>query len=441
MYGLVRIQVRILIITDEVWNDKIHGNNILTNWFEGFNAEFANIYCSPGQPLNNCCKVYFQVTDKMMLKSFFGGKRAGIELLMDNLQGNNHVIDVEQEDKRLYTFLKSITTESMRALREFLWFYGKYDEDKLKQFIEKFNPDIIFSPRKASLKILRLERIIKKIANKPMVVFTGDDEYSLHQLRFSPVYWILRLKVRKELKKNMSLYSLYYTHSKEQGEIYNKKFNIKTKTLFKCSNFSKIIENKTVNKPIKLVYAGKLYCNRWKSLAEIAKALKKINQYETKMILEIYTKDKLSKKQKRLLDDRKNSFVKGPVSADDLVDIYKNSDIALHVESLDIKNRLLTKFSFSTKIIDCLASGCAVMAICWDQHTGYLYLKEKDAALCINNYHEISKTLQRICDNPDLINEYSMKAVKCGLLNHKKDVVQQNIYNDFTEIINSFNYN
>ena len=61
--------MRLLLITDEVWNDKIHGNNILTNWFEGMDIEIANIYCSPGMPDNQCCQKYFQITDGMMAKS------------------------------------------------------------------------------------------------------------------------------------------------------------------------------------------------------------------------------------------------------------------------------------------------------------------------------------------------------------------------------------
>ncbi len=69
--------MNILLITDEVWNDEVHGNNVLTNWFEGFPANFSNIYCSPGVPKNNVCKNYFQLTDKMMARSLIGSKRAG----------------------------------------------------------------------------------------------------------------------------------------------------------------------------------------------------------------------------------------------------------------------------------------------------------------------------------------------------------------------------
>lgn len=33
--------MRVLLITGEEWNDAVYGNNVLTNWFEGFDAEFA----------------------------------------------------------------------------------------------------------------------------------------------------------------------------------------------------------------------------------------------------------------------------------------------------------------------------------------------------------------------------------------------------------------
>ena len=68
--------MRILIVTDEEWNDIVYGNNILTNWFRGFNAEFAQIYCSPGMPLNNICQRYFRITDDQMVHSLFSAKKS-----------------------------------------------------------------------------------------------------------------------------------------------------------------------------------------------------------------------------------------------------------------------------------------------------------------------------------------------------------------------------
>ena len=69
--------MRILVLSNEVWNDKINGNNVTTNWFEGMKAEFANIYASPEAPYNTCCEKYFQITDTMMLNSIIKGLKAG----------------------------------------------------------------------------------------------------------------------------------------------------------------------------------------------------------------------------------------------------------------------------------------------------------------------------------------------------------------------------
>lgn len=433
-------KLKILIISDEVWSDKIHGNNVLSNWFDGFDAEFANIYCSPGEPSNNCCKKYFQVTDTMMVKSIIKNKKAGNIKYYNQLPGstsfkliNENIIELE--NKKLYSRLKSITTETMRAIRELIWIIGKYDIDKLDKFIKEFNPDIIFAPRLSTLKLLRLEQIVYEIAKVPIVAFTGDDEYSLRQLRFTPVYWIMRFIKRKKMRSIVPMYSLYYTHSEDQAKEYNQIFNIPTKNLLKCGVFTKEKTHSYVNKPIKIVYAGKLYCNRWKSLSEIGKALKIINKDEVKMTLEIYTKDKITRKQAKYLDDGRNIFIRGPVGQDDLKRIYSKSDILLHVESFDLKNRLLTRVSFSTKIIDCLASGCAVMAMCWEKHAGFKYLKKEDAAFMISDKKDIYSILKRITENPKLVTEYANKAVECGIKNHKKEFIQEMLYKDFESIL------
>lgn len=434
-------KIKILVISDEVWSDKEHGNNVLTNWFEGFDAEFANIYCSPGKPDNNICKEYFQVTDKMMFKSLISKQKAGkiFNYRSEDIVENNN--KHENKDMKIYNFLKSINLEVMRVLRETVWILGKYNMIELNHFIENYNPSIIFCARKASLKILRLERIVKNITNAPLVVFTGDDEYSLKQFRFSPIYWIHRFHLRKKLSRNTNLYSLYYTHSEQQGKEYNNKFGVDTKILFKGADFSRVYEEKRINKPMTLIYAGKLYCNRWKSLAKIVHYLKKINIDGVKIELKIYTKDTITKKQDKILNDKKNSYILGPVNVYRLKEIYKEADIALHVESFDIKNKLLTRYSFSTKIIDCLNSSCAVMAICWNQHTGYKYLEGEDAAICIDNYAELQKVLNEIAINPSIVDDYRYKAWKCGSLNHDRKKIQDEMLRDFKEILKKYRTN
>ena len=429
--------MKILLITDDVWNDKIYTNNVLTNWFEGFDAEFANIYLAPGVPDNKCCNKYFQITDKMMLKSIFTHEKAGRMFE----QGNGQIAPIstlpEEGNRAFYSFMKAITTETIRALKDWIWLTGQYNNAELEKFISDFGPDIIFVHRLASRKVLRFERNVAELTNIPFAVFTGDDEYTLTQIRFSPIYWIRRLLLRKDFRNTICLYSKYYTLSLKQANMYRKLFNVDADVLMKCGDFSEDTNNKKIHSPIKMIYAGRLYCNRWKTLIKIKKALEKINNNKVRMILEIYTKDKITKFQRNQLDDGINSFLKSPVDAEELKLIYSNSDIALHVESFDLKNRLITKYSFSTKIIDCLASSCAVVAICSKSHPGYQYLKEKDAAICIGRSADIYSSLKGIANHQKILIKYQEKCRIIGFHNHRKSVVQEKLYKEMLEIIDS----
>ena len=123
------------------------------------------------------------------------------------------------------------------------------------------------------------------------------------------------------------------------------------------------------------------------------------------------------------------------VTSSELQEIYRNADIALHVESFDKKYRYATRVSFSTKIIDLMASTCAIMAICWDKHAGFQYLKKHDAAFCVSNYDEIKITLQKIVENSDLITEFSRTAWSCGTENHTSKIIHKDIYTVFKKII------
>lgn len=429
--------MKILVIADEAWNDDIHGNNVLTNWFEGFDASFCEIYCSPGMPKNNICSSYFQLTDKEMFKSILFSTKAGNKIFLENNKDKVYEVTgkIEYENKKLYIFLKAITGDFLRLVRQIIWCVGKINQEQLNSFLEEEKPDIIFAPRKSSLKLLRLEKYVYNYADLPIVAYTGDDEYSLKQLKVSPFYWIYQFSLRKVMKKQIPNYSLYYTHSLTQAREYHNIFNIPTKQILKCGDFKKQKIHTINNKTLKFVYIGKLYCNRWKTLSLIAKELKEINKNGVKAILEIYTLEHISNRKKRLLHDNVNTFLMGGIEPNKIPEIYKNSDVLLHVESFDLKNKLLTQYSLSTKIIDCLSSGCALWAIGWEKHCGCQYLIEHDCAFVSTTKKEIKNILTKIIESPSLIEEYAIKAYEFGSVHLNKKNIQKMLYQDFLTII------
>lgn len=184
-----------------------------------------------------------------------------------------------------------------------------------------------------------------------------------------------------------------------------------------------------------MVFAGHIYCNRWKSLAAIGDALKEINKDGLKMVLDVYTIDELTKKQAQVLSPDRFINMKGAIPPAKLTEEYQKADIALHVESFDKKYRLATRVSFSTKIIDLMATGCAILAVCWNHHAGYQYLKGHDAAFCVDNFEDILPLLQKIVDNPPLVQKYARKAYECGKQNHSRENIQKQIMDKFQTII------
>lgn len=430
--------MKVLLVIDEMWNDQMHGNNVLSNWFTDIkDIDFAAICCNPGLPQNKSCFKYFQVTDSMMVKSIFG-KKAGkrLNVTMEQMYGNPSSINADDVPVKFYAFMKSITNNFIYVIRDIIWMIGRYDKKELKTFIEDFKPDLVYCPRMFTVKMYRLEKIVRGYTNAPFVAFVADDEVSLNQKSYSLVYWLRRYFHLWLFKKHVGIYKHYYTFSKDQCENYIAEYGVSSSTLYKCGRFEDEIVKEKANQPIRMVYAGSLYCNRWKTLHEIGKALKQINEGKEKIILEIYTRTKLTKKQEEALSPQYSIYMRGSVSPDSLPGIYKSADIALHVESFDEKYKLMTRWSFSTKIIDLMASSCAILAICWNQHTGYKYLKENDAAICVDGYSKLYGTLKQIVENPSIIQEYAHKAFVCGQVNHNKEKIQKQIYKEFSDIIN-----
>ena len=425
--------MKVLIVSAEVWRENTNGGNVLSNIFEGSGYEFAQIYCNPGEPKNKMCKNYYQMTDSMMIRSIFGNEKPG-----KVIRYNEYPYDVsckdqiaEQENKKFYNFFRKHRFEIFYVIRSIIWKLAKWKNEKLENFIKDFNPDIIFAPCYASHELFEIDRFVKKIADVPVISYIWDDNYGLRQFRVDPIYWLNRFVLRKNVRKTFKIYDLIYTMTDEQKKEYEKALNCNMKILKKSGDFEKVPAKQCVNKPIRLIYAGGIYCGRWKTLAKIAESIKEINKDSVKMVLDIFTGNELTEKQKKLLDDGVNSRGHSAIPQEELKEEYRKSDIALHVESFDLKYKLLTRLSFSTKIIDCMASGCAVMAVCWKEHSGYIYLKNNDIAICADDCRDISSVLKRCVDNQNIILEYAQKVKEFGIKNHSYDTIRKEFLGDF----------
>lgn len=425
--------LKVLLLVAEPWRSDDSGGNTIDNFFNGMqNVEFAQVYNSDKMPVNNVCKKYFQISASKVIKGFITRKKVGCELCFDVIVSKNEECIVHQQKiskfNKILRRVKNIRPEFLITVKNVIWRYSNWKTPELESFVKEFNPDVIYAPCYASPFQLALTRYVKKLTGKKIVTWSADDCYSLRQFSLSPFFWLNRFWNRHCLRKTYPYYEEFFSISEDEIEEMSPVVGKQMKVLRKGVNVPNIFIPRSLHEPIRFIYAGGLYLNRHKSLIAIAEALRKLNQHGVKAELHVYSGTKLDEKNTKLLNDRKSSFMHGLVSPDRLKEIYQESDVAIHCESFDLKYRLMTRLSFSTKVIDCFQSGCAILAIAWKEHTALKYLMKEDAAFCVSSLAEIEPMVFNIVNNKNLISKYAQKAYECECKNHRIEDVQKTLF-------------
>lgn len=420
--------MNILIVSYEAWRDTNNGGNVLSNIFASFSdANIAQVYCSGELPQNTVCKKYFQISDSMLLTDRKGKA----------LDERDYSVSSDKAAGAAGFAVKNRGLQWLRdpalLARELMWTIFRWKTPELEGFIRDFKPDIIFAPCYSYFHVSKLALYAKEVAGCPMISYISDDNYSLKQLRFSPFFWINRLITRKWIRRHFAACSLVYTMTDMQKEEYEAKLKRPMKVLCKSAEFTP--RESAVGSPVRFIYAGGLYLNRWRMLSKLAEAIRALNRDGIRAELHIYSGSRLKESRVNRLHDGTHSFLHGAIPFSELTERYRESDVAVHVESFDLKNRLITRLSFSTKIIDCMNSGCAILAVGPDTQAGIAYLREHGAAACVCDPKELSSTVRELVDHPEQIRDYAQRAYQLGKQNHDRAVIEKHLKQDFREVI------
>ncbi len=419
--------MKILIISKEAWRDEQNGGNVLSNLFSQLpDAEFAQIYCNEQEPNNAICRNYYQMSDRMMVNNILHRTHVGRKLAYDKAP-----MKTEARSESFKAAGGKLGGNLKRMAREWVWAVGKWDEKEIVDYAREFNPDIIFAPCYGNHYMQRLTVLVHDALGVPVVSYISDDFYTHKQFKFSPVFWLNHFLIRHRTRKTFRHYSLVYTMTDEQKEQCKRDFGANMKILRKSGHFEEMYQKTKVNTPIRFVYAGGIYLNRWKTLGALAETIRHINAKEVKMVLDIYTNNPLDTHMNKAINDGTTARVHKAVSMAELMDIYHRSDVALHAEAFDVTNRHVVRMSFSTKIVDCMDSGCAVMAICDEKQAGGSYLRRNECAICVHDLAQIEPVLRDMVAHPEQLIEMQHKAFEVGRKFHLQENITRDLINDF----------
>lgn len=421
--------LRILLITRESLRRDRNEGNVLLHLFDGLPVELAHICCKSELPDNDVCQGrYFRLTDKMAVNKLLHGRPMGERVQQAPPRQEQ---SQPEENKHFYDFFRSHNWSVFYLLQNLLWGLAGFESPALDAFIGEFRPDLVFAPLTPYWYANRLQGRAIQRAGVPAVTYLYDDIYSLRQYSLSPFYWLHRFVVRSSIQKNLPLYRFAYTMTEQQKSEYEKLLQIPMRVLRKCAPEEK--QERHAHTGIRLIYAGAIYYGRDKTLAYVADAVRALRAEGQDVQLHIYTASPLKKQMQGKLQDGAASFVHPAISAKELKTRYAGSDIALHVESFQKRNALVTRLSFSTKIVDCLASGCAVLAICPAMNAGWQYLRDEGAALCVCEPQQIGAAVRQLVTDDGERRRLAAAARECAQRRHDAAGIRNRLYEELQQ--------
>ena len=136
--------------------------NTFINLFKGMNdIELASIYTRAGVPDEEISKA-FCITEKMLIKNLIKKTPVGVTTKICDKASNAKTQETKNEQSAI-RFMKSRRWTVFFWLQNLIWTIGRWKSPQLKQFINEYNPDVIFTVLSDSIPLNKLILHLKKI--------------------------------------------------------------------------------------------------------------------------------------------------------------------------------------------------------------------------------------------------------------------------------------
>lgn len=416
--------MNILVISNIEWSDANAFGNTVSNFFAGFDAEFSCIYRRSSVPNNNVCHKYYSITTKDCLKHFFAKEKVGRKFNYPD--AGDIQTDKENRggtEKKLIGFMHRFRLSFLRDVDDWLFCCRSWDNEHFREFIALVKPDVVFTFIKPSKPILQLLETVKGYAPGCKIIASVVDD----------VYGVSGKAKRRCIEKQIAMCNRLYGASEEICTEYGKLFNRTFAPLYKGCTFENHVVKKSTEK-IHFVYAGNLYYGRAETLAALAAAIVKHNQTSsTKVDLCIYTATEVSDRLRAKLHINGASMLCSSKPYAEIKKIMQDAHVVLHVESFEQKQIEVVKYSFSTKLIDCLQSGSVMMAIGPDSIASIRYAARVPGAVCVSDL----AMLDGVVDALTTADLFSMAQTTraFAIKNHDAEELRKRLIADFSKTI------
>jgi len=437
---------KVIVTGIDAWRDDV-GANTLPNFFSGWDVDSISlVYTKSDLPDTNVANRFFQISENEILHAMFHiGQKVGKEVRNETEYQEKNIIhnsvsDVLEEHKR-YNFFRNHRLNIFYLIREMVWSFGAWKSKALDDFILNSDADVLFLPVYPYAYMNNIQTYIAKKTGLRGVAYIADDNYSYRPEWYNPLFLVRRFFLRKSVRNLMKHADELLVILPKLQEEYKNIFRIPTDILTKGIDESKVFHTSVIQLPIKMIYTGNLFIGRDKTLINVVKAIKRLNdEYKKSVIqLDIYSHIHLSNKLKKKLEICGSSKFKGAVPISAIDGIQREADVVLFVEGMDFFNRNKARLSFSTKLTDYFKAGKCIFAVGPEKIAPMEYLSDNEAAVTATSAEEIYEELKFLVNNPSNIHKYAKKAYELGISKHSEKVMKNVLFSALERVANMNN--
>lgn len=425
--------MNILVFSEAAWDDKNSFGNTVSNFLWGDawrNDHFSNFYARKQLPDNKIIASYYNLSAIDIVKGILRGHIEGRTFNTENIDLEQATLDsAHDKERKNIDKLHQNKNEFVYYGHEQVWRSRLWLNRHFKNFIAENAPDILFAFAQSPYILWPLIQYLKKHTTCKVVLLVADDVCG----SYDRCAFYRRGYLRRELENCILAADKLYGISDEMSELYANRFGRPVATLYKGCDLT-MEPKQYLNQPLRFVYAGNLLWGRADTLAQVAEVLEKINQDGQKAVLEVYTGTTVTEELRQRLEKDSTSRIMGSRPYEEIKRILHEADVVLHVESFEKSQQETVRYSFSTKIIDCLQSGAQVLGIGPAGIASIEYLKKVDGAAVIDRQERVMEAVE------DLIRQGTMpenakRTRQYALQKHERNAVQEKLRNDFKTLL------
>lgn len=139
---VIKMKIRVLLVTYFPLRDDLSTGNTLLNVFRGLedNFEFYNVYIKEGIPNNCIVNSYYNISEKELLKSVLKRNLVGSKVFFENIN-NTHL-----DNGIYYNKARQLRWDSLLLAQDLIGLIGCINYKELDSYVSEVKPDIIFGP-------------------------------------------------------------------------------------------------------------------------------------------------------------------------------------------------------------------------------------------------------------------------------------------------------